>query len=437
MLSIFANAEEVEPVGVIVECYIDMRTLCFLSSVLLLAGSCEAQVTLATSQYDNARTGANLSETLLNTRNVNVKQFGKLFTLPVDGDVYAQPLYVAGLEIPGKGVHNVLFVATEHDSVYAFDAANHPNIPLWTRRLADETKRVVPVPVEALGCPFISPEIGITATPVIDSKTRTIYVLARTREGEPGKAQFWQRLHALDLTTGREKPGSPVVIKATIESKSGSFLGWGRSTVEFLALHENPRAALLLSQGKVYLTWASSCDEQPYHGWVMAYDAHTLQQLAVLNTSPETMESGIWQSDTGPAADEDGNVYLATGNGVFDAAAGGRDYGDSLLRLRIDATGLHVHDYFTPFDQAQLSRTDADLGSGGPMLIPPEAAEGAMLAVVGGKGGVIYLLNRDNMGKFDERTTEKRFRKSTWESPLNRRPLTGTGAFIMRRATML
>ncbi len=240
------------------------------------------------------------------------------------------------------------------------------------------------------------PELGITATPVIDRASNTLYVLARTKEArDGGEAEYWQRLHALDLATGKEKFSGPVVIRASVQSASGGPFGLFHGSVDFLALHENPRAAIALANGTLYLSWASSCDVPPYHGWVLAYNAHTLKQLAAFNTSPETMESGIWQSDTGPAVDEQGNVFVSTGNGVFKADRGGRDYGDSLLKLHLSSSGLQVNDYFTPFNQAQLSQTDADLGSGGPILIAPER-----LVVVGGKGGVIYVLDSDRLGKF-------------------------------------
>ncbi len=373
----------------------------FFAPLLLAFASVAGQMPVTTSQCDNARTGANLHETVLNPGNVNQRQFGKLFSFAVDGDVYAQPLYVPALSIPGKATHDVLFVATEHDSVYAFDAAGNRAQPLWTASFTDSAKGITPVPAQAVGCPFIEPEVGITPTPVIDAGTNTLYVLARTREADSsGEAHYWQRLHALDLATGTEKYGGPVIIRASVETENGGLLGLLHSRVEFLALHENPRAALLLSQGKVYLTWASSCDVPPYHGWVMAYDSRTLKQISAFLTSPDATQSGIWQSDTGPAADEQGNVYVSTGNGVFDAAKGGHDYGDSLLKLGFTGSALMVKDYFTPFNEAQLSREDADLGSGGPVLIPPPSPNGPRLVVVGGKGGVIYVLNRERMGKF-------------------------------------
>ncbi len=207
----------------------------------LLLASLDAQIT--TSQYDNARTGANIHETILNPRNVDVNRFGRVVRLPVDGDIYAQPLYLPKLAIPGKGTHNVVFVATEHDSVYAFDAGGQPKEPLWKVSFIDPAKQVSTLSVDSVRCPFLNPEVGITSTPVIDTRNGTLYVLVRTKEAD----RFWQRLHALDVRTGREKFGGPVVIRASIESRTKSLFGLGPAqAVEFLALHENPRAALLL-----------------------------------------------------------------------------------------------------------------------------------------------------------------------------------------------
>ena len=359
--------------------------------VLTKAFYADAQ-SVTTSQYDNMRSGANPVEVTLTPRNVNVRYFGKLFTLKVDGDVYAQPLFLAGLEIPGKGRHDVVFVATEHDSVYAFDAYGHPASPLW--RVSFLRKGVTTVPENDVECPFIAREVGITSTPVIDADTGSLYVLARTKElnGLPSN-QYRQRLHALSVTTGLEGFGGPVDIRATVRGNgAGSQLG----KVEFDPLRENPRAALLLANGLVYVSWGSSCDIGPYHGWVMAYDAHTLRQKAVFNASPDADDSGFWAGDTGPAADEDGSLFLATGNGQFDAAKGGRDFGDSLLKL--SGQSLRLTDYFAPFNADKLNADDNDLGSGGPVLLPAQSGSHPHLAVIAGKGGTIYLIDRDRMG---------------------------------------
>jgi len=361
--------------------------------VFLFAPRASAQVQVTTSQYDNARTGADTHETILTPRNVNANQFGKAFTLRVDGDVYAQPLYLPHLAIPGKGTHNVVFIATEYDSVYAFDA-DVPALELWHTSFLDVSKAINPVMPDEVACPFIVPTIGITSTPVIDTEHGTLYVLARTSE----RGGLVQKLHALNVATGAEQPGSPVTIKASAPHKS---LGLVSNPAIFDPKAENPRAALLLSNGKVYLSWGSSCDVGPYHGWMIAYDARTLQQVGVFNSSPDDEQSAFWAGDAGPAADAGGNVFAATGNGTFDAAPrGGRDYGDSVLRLALSSGGLNVADYFTPFDQQKLNEADNDLGSGGPVLLPEQPGPHPHLLVVGGKGAMLYLIDRDHMGKF-------------------------------------
>ena len=359
-----------------------MKPLAFLTLAFALAAGAQP----LTAQYDNARTGATLHETTLTPANVNPAHFGKVFSYAVDGDVYAQPLYVRGVAIPGKGVHNVVFIATEHDSVYAFDAEGKPAEPLWRVNFLNPAAKVTTVGARDVSCPFITPEIGITPTPAIDLQTGTLYVLARTKEGGGSfsMGRFVQKLHALAITTGAEKFGGPVEIKAP----------------DFDAQRELPRAALLLTGGQVYATWGSSCDVAPYHGWVMAYDARTLTQTAAFNTSPDAGESGVWQSDNGPAADEDGNVYVATGNGKFTAAVGGRDYGDSLLKLQLAGRSLRVLDYFTPFNEKALNSRDADLGSGGPVVLPRQHGAPA-LVLIGGKDGDLYVLDQARLGKYE------------------------------------
>ena len=345
-----------------------------------------------TSQYDNARTGANLNETTLTPRNVNAQHLGKLFTLHVDGDVYAQPLFLAGVEIPGKGRHDVLFIATEHDSVYAFDAYGNPSSPLWQVSLLKDG--LTTVPADDAQCPFIAPEIGITSTPVIDPDSGTLYVLARTKGRQILlEHEYPQQLHALNVATGQEKLGGPKEIDASV---SGSGPGSIGGKLAFNPLRDNPRAAMLLSRGTVYLSWASACDVGPYHGWMMAYDAQSLQQKAVFNASPDGDDSGIWAGDTGPAADKAGDIFVATGNGRFDANKSGRDYGDTLLKL--DGQSLKIKDYFAPFNVDALNAGDNDLGSGGPMLLPDQTGAHPHLAVVEGKGSTLYLVNRDHMG---------------------------------------
>jgi hypothetical protein len=395
-----------------------VRPLAIILIVLKVLHS-PAAAQVLTAQYDNARTGATLHETTLTPANVNASHFGKIFSFSVDGDVYAQPLYVAGVEIPGKGIHNVIFIATEHDSVYAFDAGGAASGPLWHVNFLNSGPGIGTVPAGDVACAFIAPEIGITPTPAIDLQTGTLYVLARTKEGGGAfsSGRYAQKLHALAITTGAEKFGGPVEIKASVKG-----LGASQAAVVFDPLRELARAALLLVNGQVYLTWGSSCDVRPYHGWVMAYDARTLAQTAVLNTSPEAEESGIWQSDNGPAADEEGNVYTATGNGKFTVAANGRDYGDSLLKLGLANRRLNVLDYFTPFNEQALNREDDDLGSGGPLLLPRQPGAPFGLVLVGGKDGSLYVLDRGHLGKFQELSNSHavqviRFRGGIYSAP--------------------
>jgi hypothetical protein len=372
------------------------RIACGFVALALGASAGAGQVT--TSQYDNLRTGATLGEKALTPQNVNEKQFGKLGAFQVDGAVYAQPLFLPAVEIPGKGKHDVLFVATEHDSVYAFDA-NRPNDPpLWQVSLLDKKRDEETVPASDVQCPFIQPEVGITSTPVIDLQLGTLYVLARTMIGHFFKDnKYFQTLHALAIATGVEKFGGPKQIAASVRGRGD---GSKNGEVQFDPLRENPRAALLLANHTLYLTWGSSCDVDPYHGWVMAYDPQTLEQKAVLNVTPDGSEGGIWASDAGLGADADGSVYVATANGTFDAASGGRDYGDSLLRLELKDSSLAVTDSFTPFNQAQLSDADSDLGSSGPLLLPDQPGPHRHLLLQPSKGGMIYVIDRDRMGRF-------------------------------------
>jgi hypothetical protein len=338
------------------------------------------------------RTGQNLNETVLTWANVNQAQFGKLFSYPLDGVAYASPLHVANVSISGQGVHNVVYVATEHDSVYALDADGLSPTPLWKVSFINPPA-VTTVPAADTGeCCDIAPEIGITGTPVIDQGTGTLYVVAKTKEG----TNFVQRLHALDITTGAEKFGGPMVIQASVPGTGDGNDGNGQ--VPFNALRENQRPALLLSKGVVYIGFASHGDNPPYHGWVLGYDAHTLQQVMAYNDTPNGSEGGIWQSGGGLAGDSAGNIFFVTGNGTFDANIGGLDYGDTIEKI---STGGAVLDYFAPHDQATLSAGDLDLGSGTALLLPDQAGPHPHLLVTAGKNGTIYLIDRDNMGHFN------------------------------------
>jgi hypothetical protein len=369
-----------------------------LAAMLLVVVPWPGSAQWITSQHDNARTGANLKETILTPANVNAGSFGRIFSYKVDGDVYAQPLYLPGVTLPDKSVHNVVFVATEHDSVYAFDADGRRTAPLWQVNFLGPG--VTTVPARDADCPLITPEIGITPTPVVDLATGTLYVLARTKERQrpPQGDRYVQRLHALAVSTGAEKFGGPVEIKAKVKGRGAASSG---GLIDFDPLRQQPRAALLLAGGNVYLTWGSSCDVDPYHGWVMAYGARTLAQTGVFNTSPDAEKSGIWQGDTGPAADADGNVFVVTGNGRFSAdAPSGRDFGDSIVKLKWSDHSLGVADFFTPFNQAELNARDDDLGSGGPVLLPDQPGPHRYLLIAGGKGGGIYVIDRDRMGRY-------------------------------------
>lgn len=359
-----------------------------------------AQVSVTTSRNDNSRDGLNPAETILTPANVSVNGFGKLFSQSVDGYVYAQPLYVPNVNIPGLGTHNVVYVVTEHDGVYAFDADNNTGLnsaPLWYRSLINPAKGITTVSSGDVSCTDMVPEIGITGTPVIDTNTGTMFLIAKTKNN----GKFVQRLHALDITTGAERTGSPVVIRAKVKGTGdGSVNGY----VPFDPLHEGQRPGLLLQNGGVYIGWASHCDNGPYHGWVMSYDENTLKQTAVWNSTPNGGLGGVWQSGTGLAADSSFNVFLATGNGTYDGKKGGKDFGDTVAKLA--PPPLHsfpLADWFTPYNQDYYNTYDLDVGSGGVLLLPDQSpgSPHQHLLVQVGKSGSIYLIDRDHMGRFN------------------------------------
>jgi chitodextrinase len=349
-----------------------------------------------THHNDNLRTGANLNETVLTASSVNAASFGRLFSDPLDGISFASPLYVANLSVPGQGYHNVVYVATEHDSVYAYDADGLSSTPLWKDSFVNPAAGVTTVPAADTGeCCDIQPEIGITGTPVIDRQTGTLYVVAKTKEVSGNTTSYVQRLHALDIATGAEKFGGPVVIQASV---AGTGLGSQAGRLSFDPLHENQRPALLLLNGVVYLGFSSHGDYQPYHGWVLGYNASTLTQTLAYCVTANGEGAGVWQSGGGLAADATGSIYFVTGDGTFDANTGGPDYGDSFEKLTSSGT---VADYFTPHDQSTLNGGNVDLGAGGLLLLPDQSGTHPHELVSAGKNGTIYLIDRDNMGHFN------------------------------------
>jgi len=374
--------------------------LTFLFAVLACAG--RAEVAVLTHHNDLARTGANLSETVLNTSNVNTNQFGLVFTREVDDQIYAQPLVMTNVNLGANGTHNLVIVATVNDSVYAFDA-DEPSVtaPYWQVSFLGPGV-VPPVNTDMTGAcggnyRDFSGNMGIVATPVIDGATETIYLVARTLENG---TSFVQRLHALDARAGAERPNSPVIITATCP---GTGSGSSSGIITFDPQKQNQRAGLALVNGVVYISWASHCDWGPYHGWVIGYDAGTLQQVVVYNDTPNGINGGIWMSGQAPSADPDGNLYLSTGNGTVGTPSDRRDTtnrGESFLKLTRSGTNLVVTSWFTPYNFTNLENGDIDLGSAGLLLIP-----GTTLAFSGGKEGKLYLVNRDNMGGLSGSTT--------------------------------
>jgi hypothetical protein len=358
------------------------------------------QADVLTYHNDNARTGQYLSEKILTPANVKSSTFGKLFVLSVDGKVDAQPLYKARVSIPGRGIHNVLFVATEHGSVFAFDADSGGL--LWHVSIlgAGET------PSDDRGCGQVTPEIGITATPVIDPGAGphgTIYVVGMSKNNSPA---YFQRLHALDITSGAEEFGGAVTIRATFPGKgANSHNGF----VVFDPAQYKERPGLLLLRGKIYTFWSSHCDIPPYTGWIIVYDSKTLARSGILNVTPNGSDGAIWASGTGPAADNQGNIYFLDANGSFDTKlnSGGfpinGDFGNGFLKLSTAGT-LRVSDYFEPYDTVAESNSDEDLGSGGALVLPDmidSSARVRHLAVGAGKDRNIYLVDTDKMGHFN------------------------------------
>ena len=355
------------------------------------------QTSVLTQHNDNARTGQNTSETILNTSNVNSSEFGKLFAMPVDGKVYAQPLYVPGITINGA-VHNVVIIATENDSVYAYDA-DSSGAPLWKVSMVDAahgagTGETALNSATTTHCDDMVPQVGITSTPVIDATSKTVYVEAKSTNG----TNYFHRLHALDLLTGSEKAPGPVVIAATV---SGTGDGSPSGQLAFDNLHQLNRPGLLLLNGTnnstIYIAYASHCDSSPYHGWLFAYDAATFTQKSVYVTTPNGGMGGFWMTGAGVAADTSGNIFIASGNGTFDMTSDPVETGDTIMKLGTANQTLTLLDYFTPEEQSLLDGNDLDLGSGGVLLLPDQPGSFPHILVETGKEGRIYVINRDQM----------------------------------------
>jgi hypothetical protein len=367
------------------QCFIRLTPIVAMILCSVLPGPLHAQVNVTTYHNDNARTGQNTQETILTPFNVNSAQFGKLFTVAVDGYVNAQPLYVANLPIQG-GTHNVLYIVTEHDSLYAIDADN--GTVYWHINLIPAGGSTVSSATDTK-CGDIVPEQGITGTPVIDINTRTLYLVAVSKVN----GTVVQFLHAIDIQSSAEKFGGPVDIQA---SAPGTAEDGNGTTVTFRPLNENQRAALLLDNGHVVIAWSSHCDVDPWHGWVMSYAAATLAQEGVFNPSANGRANGVWMSGGGMAADANGNIFVVTGNGSWN---GTTDFGDSIVKLGPPSGGAFpIVDYFTPYNQSILSTNDTDVASGGLVLLPA-LGSGKQLLTQMGKEGKIYVLDQNNMGK--------------------------------------
>ncbi|MGB8966208.1 MAG: hypothetical protein WCB99_11260 [Candidatus Cybelea sp.] len=341
---------------------------------------------------DLARTGQNRDETVLTPANVRGGSFGKRFARPVDGMIYAQPLYVPRVNVAGAGMVDVVIVATEHDSVYAFDASGKRVRPLWHARFIDPGRGITTVPCTNARQPecdptILAPEHGITGTPVIDPSTETLFVYAKTLD----RGKYFWHLHALDIRTGVERPDSPVAIEASAPGYPG---------VRFDPERGFGRSGLALSRGTVYVAFASN-DDAP--GWLLGYDASTLAQTFALCAAPRGNLGGIWMSGAAPAIDEAGNLYATTGNGSFDADRGGPDFGMSLLRV---THSLTVTDYFAPFNEHVESGRDLDFSSTGVMLLPETDGPHPHEAVSADKHGLIFVVDRDHLGRFHQHSND-------------------------------
>src|SRR5450432_886581 len=362
-----------------------MKAWLFIPLLICSLSSAPADVAVLTQHNNLSRTGANLAETLLNTTNVTTNTFGLVFTRTVDDQIYAQPLVMTNVDIPGQGTHNLVIVATVNDSVYAFDADKPTaSTPYWQVSFTN-ANAVAPKNTDFTQTPCgvykdFSGNMGIVSTPVIDPATGTIYLLARTKESG---SIFVQKLHALDLRTGAERAGSPTTITATYSGNGEGSVG---NTLTFDPLAQNQRSALALVNGVVYIGWASECDWEPYHGWLIGYDATNLQKVVTYNATPNGVEGGIWMGGQGVSADTNGNIYVSIANGTVGDSGDPRNIinrGDSFLKLTRGNTNLNVASWFTPYNHTNLETQDLDLGSAGLLLIP-----NTTLAFSGGKQGV-------------------------------------------------
>lgn len=349
-----------------------------------------------------ARDGANTQEYALTPRNVNTTSFGKLASCAVDGAIYAQPLWVANVTLSGVK-RNVLFVTTQHDSLFAFDGDSNSCTLLWSVSLIDVAhggssgETSVPSKLVGAGFVLIQPEVGVSGTPVIDASSGILYVVSKSINA--AQTMFYQRLHAIDIATGKEKTGSPVIIAATYPGT-----GDGGTTVTFNAKQQAQRSGLALVNGTVYIAWGSNEDISPWYGWIMGYNETSLTQTAAFNSAPNVQRGGIWMSGGAPAADSLNHLYVLTGNGNFDAGnstAPNNDYGDSLLQLN---AALRVTQYFTPSDELDDALGDHDFGSGGAAVLADLPAGNTVThaLVCGGKDGTLYVLNRDLLGGFGD-----------------------------------
>ncbi len=401
------------------------RHLASLPAALALAGlPAAAQTNVLTWHNDSLRTGQNLSEAILAPANVNAANFGLLANVVVDGKVDAQPLYLSALPVQGQGTHNVLFIATEHDSLYAVDADS--GAVLWQRSLLFPGETTS----DARSCDQVTPEIGITATPVIDLQAGpngTIYVVAMSKDSN---GNYYHRLHAINVATAAEQFGGPVTVQATFP---GTGDGSNNGTVVFDPQQYKERPGLLLANGNVYTSWGSHCDIRPYGGWMMTYNETSLAQTGVLQFAPNGNDAAPWNAGAGPAADPQGNAYISLGNGVFDTTLNPQgfpsqgNYGNSLVKVAFTGSALFPVDYWTMYNSDAESSVDTDLGSGGLMLLPDlldSTGTARQLVVAAGKDHNLYVADRNNMGHYNPNSNASLYQElpgalagGVWSSP--------------------